>query len=234
MRAFTREMPTAITFMAPLRTNRYRSNRIRNNRRRANNFLLRLHRVIRRNSSSHSRKPAHTPWPCGRACDTSDKENREGRPGHDDRIRDTPSTWKAGKNTTHGSRSHQFEQNQEYLWKAGSSQHDFNFTKTRKHCNNRTQQAGLPHSRTGNDPTASLISIGRSRRKTVRSLLSAGSNRRGAPSNSRPFSRASSHVPESLKVKRTLPDLRNCTARTLSASRRSNNCGITVDEPEFK
>ena len=43
-----------------------------------------------------------------------------------------PSNGEAGEITTHGSRSHQIEQNQGYLWKAGSSQHDFHFERTEK------------------------------------------------------------------------------------------------------
>ena len=43
-----------------------------------------------------------------------------------------PSNGEAVETTTHGSRSHQIEQNQGYLWKAGSSQHDFHFERTEK------------------------------------------------------------------------------------------------------
>ena len=179
-------MPTAITFMAPLRTNRYRSNRIRNNRRRGNNFLLRLHRVIRRNWVARTEENPHTLLGHVAGLATQPTKNTE-------RADLGTMTWPWPTEHWESWQEYHTRQSKPSIWiKPGISLESrvfttrFQFCKAGKHRNNRTQHAGLPHSLTGNDPTASLISIGRSRRKTVRSLLSAGSNRRGAPSKSRP------------------------------------------------
>ena len=142
-------MPTAITFMAPLRTNRYRSNRIRNNRRRGNNFLLHLHRVIRRNWVARTAENPHTLLGHVAGLATQPTKNTE-------RADLGTMTWPWPTEHWESWQEYHTRQSKPSIWiKPGISLESrvfttrFQFCKAGKHRNNRTQHAGLPHSLRG-------------------------------------------------------------------------------------
>lgn len=115
-------------------------------------------------------------------------------PENNERIRNKARTGEAGENTTQGSRSHQFEQ-RGIFGKQDPHNTISIFARTEKHRYNRTQLISitdLDWEVTQENSTQATIGRQQAEKSTI---------------EARPFSRTSSHVPESLKVKRTLHKL---------------------------